>query len=504
MSLDPAVCYRAVSSRDSRFDGQFFTAVRTTGIYCRPICPARTPLERNVEFFRHAAAAEAAGYRSCRRCRPEAAPGSRAWDSAGDLVGRGLRLVADGIVDTAGVPGLAASLGVGERQLHRLFVQQLGAGPLAVARTRRHQLALRLLHETDLPITDIAFGSGFSSVRQFNDSMLAAYGRPPSALRGGTRRRQGTGISLPLASRAPLDVASITDYLAVRAVPGTEEVDGHSYRRAVRSSTGGGILEIIGVGEQLTLKLTGTDIGSLARDVAAARRMFDLDADPAAVHDVLGQDPLLAPLLEKRPGLRVPGAYDGFELAVRAVLGQQVSVSAASTFAGRLVRLLGTPLNEPSGTVTHLFPPAETVAEADLSSIGLTHARSQTLTALAEAVATGTVLLHAGADQIRTEHALTSIRGIGPWTASYIAMRALRDPDAFPTKDLALLKAFGRLIGSTATERELEQYAERWRPWRSYAAVHLWASLGSAPISDHEPLNHKPFNDKQLTNQETT
>ena len=484
MSLDPAVCYRAVSSRDSRFDGQFFTAVRTTGIYCRPICPARTPLERNVEFYRHAAAAEAAGYRSCRRCRPEAAPGSRAWDSAGDVVGRGLRLVADGIVDTAGVPGLASSLGVGERQLHRLFVQQLGAGPLAVARTRRHQLALRLLHETDLPVTDIAFGSGFSSVRQFNDSMLAAYGRPPSALRGGVRRRQGTGISLPLASRAPLDVASITDYLAARAVPGTEQVDGSTYRRAVRSSTGGGLLEVVGVGEQLTLKLTGTDIGTLARDVAAARRMFDLDADPAAVSEVLSEDPLLRPLLDKRPGLRVPGAYDGFELAVRAVLGQQVSVAAATTFAGRLVQLLGTPLPEPAGTVTHLFPSAESVADADLSAVGLTKARAQTLTLLAEAVAAGTLLLHAGADQRRTEHKLTSIRGIGPWTASYIAMRALRDPDAFPTKDLALLKAFSRLSGSTTTERALEQHAERWRPWRSYAAVHLWASLSpSATIT---------------------
>ncbi len=477
MSLDPAVCYRAVSSRDSRFDGQFFTAVRTTGIYCRPICPARTPLERNVEFFRHAAAAEAAGYRSCRRCRPEAAPGSRAWDSAGDVVGRGLRLVADGIVDTAGIPGLAASLGVGERQLHRLFVHQLGAGPLAVAKTRRHQLALRLLHETDLPITDIAFGSGFSSVRQFNDSMLAAYGRPPSALRGGARRRQGTGIGLPLASRAPLDAAAILDYLSARAVPGTEQVSGETYRRAVRSSTGGGILEITGVGDRLTLKLSGTDIGSLARDVAAARRLFDLDADPMAVQEVLAEDALLAQLLQKRPGLRVPGAYDGFELAVRAVLGQQVSVAAASTFAGRLVRQLGTPLPEPSGSVTHLFPSADTVAGADLGAIGLTTARAETLRSLAGAVAAGTVLLHAGADQVRTEQALTSLRGIGPWTASYIAMRALRDPDAFPTKDLALLKAFGRLTGARATERDLEQYANRWRPWRSYAAVHLWASL---------------------------
>ncbi|MDX6255988.1 MAG: AraC family transcriptional regulator [Frankiales bacterium] len=483
MSLDAAICYRAVSSRDSRFDGQFFTAVRTTGIYCRPICPARTPLERNVEFFRHAAAAEAAGYRSCRRCRPEAAPGSRAWDNAGDLVGRGLRLVADGIVDTAGVPGLAASLGVGERQLHRLFVQHLGAGPLAVARTRRHQLALRLLHETDLPITDIAFGSGFSSVRQFNDTMLAAYGRPPSALRGGAKRRHGTGLSLPLASRAPLDVGSVTDYLALRAVPGTEEVTGETYRRAVRSTTGGGILEITGLGDRLALKLTGTDIGSLARDVAAARRMFDLDADPAAVHEVLADDPLLAPLVDKRPGLRVPGAYDGFELAVRAVLGQQVSVAAGSTFAGRLVRQLGSPLPEPSGSVTHLFPSAETVAEADLTGIGLTTARSTTLRTVAEAVAAGTLRLHAGADQHTTERALTSIRGIGPWTASYIAMRALRDPDAFPSKDLALLKAFSRLTGTSANERQLEQYAERWRPWRSYAAVHLWASLSHQEIA---------------------
>jgi AraC family transcriptional regulator, regulatory protein of adaptative response / DNA-3-methyladenine glycosylase II len=476
-TLDPDVCYRAVSSRDSRFDGQFFTAVRTTGIYCRPICPARTPLQRNVDFYPHAAAAEAAGYRSCRRCRPEAAPGSRAWDYAGDLVGRGLRLVADGIVDTAGVPGLAATLGIGERQLHRLFVQQLGAGPLAVARTRRTQLALRLLHETNLPITDIAFGSGFSSVRQFNDSMLAAYGRAPSALRGGQRRQKGTGLSLPLAFRAPLDVADVTDYLGTRAIPGVEAVGETSYRRAVRSSTGGGVLAITASRGRLTLTLTGTDIGSLARDVAAARRIFDLDADPEAVADVLGEDPLLAPLVAARPGLRVPGAYDGFELAVRAVLGQQVSVAAATTFTGRLVQRYGSPLPEPSGGVTHLFPPAETLADADLEGVGLTGARTETLRGLAQAVAGGQILLHPGADQQRTEQALTALKGIGPWTASYIAMRALRDPDALPSKDLALLKAFSRLTGSTSTDRDLERYAERWRPWRGYAAVHLWASL---------------------------
>jgi AraC family transcriptional regulator of adaptative response / DNA-3-methyladenine glycosylase II len=482
-TLDPAVCYRAVTSRDSRFDGQFFTAVKTTGIYCRPICPARTPLERNVEFYPHAAAAEVAGYRSCRRCRPEAAPGSRAWDHAGDIVGRGLRLVADGIVDTAGVPGLASTLGIGERQLHRLFVQQLGAGPLAVARTRRTQLALRLLHETDLPITDIAFGSGFSSVRQFNDSMRDRYGRPPSALRGGQRRRHGTGISLPLAFRVPIEVADITSYLATRAIPGVEEVAETSYRRAVTSSTGGGVLEIAAVDANLVLTLSGTDIGALARDVAAARRMFDLDADPTAVADVLSQDPLLKPLVDARPGLRVPGAYDGFELAVRAVLGQQVSVAAASTFAGRLVAKLGTPLKEPVGSVTHLFPTADTLAADDLSGVGLTKARQQTLRLLAEAVADKTVLLHPGADQLRTEQALTALKGIGPWTAAYIAMRALRDPDALPSKDLALLKAFSRLTGSTATDKDLERYAERWRPWRGYAAVHLWASL-SDPVPE--------------------
>jgi AraC family transcriptional regulator of adaptative response / DNA-3-methyladenine glycosylase II len=477
MNLDPDVCYRAVTSRDSRFDGRFFTAVRTTGVYCRPICPARTPLQRNVEFFPHAAAAEAAGYRSCRRCRPEAAPGSRAWDYAGDLVGRGLRLVADGIVDTAGVPGLASTLGIGERQLHRLFVAQLGAGPLAVARTRRTQLALRLLHETDLPVTDIAFGSGFSSVRQFNDSMLAAYGRAPSALRGGQRRRRGTGIALPLALRAPIDVPDIIGFLAARAIPGVEDVGAASYRRSVHSSSGGGVLEVAAKGGELTLSLTGTDIGSLARDVAAARRMFDLDADPASVAEVLRQDPLLAPLLDARPGLRVPGAYDGFELAVRAVLGQQVSVAAATTFAGRLVNRLGTRLQEPSGSVTHLFPSAETVADGELAGLGLTNARAGTLRELARAVADGRVKLHPGADQARTEHALTALKGVGPWTASYIAMRALRDPDALPSKDLGLIKAFSALTGSNATERDLEKHAERWRPWRGYAAVHLWACL---------------------------
>lgn len=475
--LDADTCYRAVVARDARYDGRFFTGVTSTGVYCRPVCPARTPLPGNVRFFRYAAAAHAAGFRPCRRCRPEASPDSPDWDVRGDLVGRGLRLIAEGVVDEHGVRGLASKLAVTERHLYRLFVDELGVGPLALARTRRLQLARRLLEETDMSVTDAAFASGFGSVRQFNASVRAAYGRRPREMRRAPRRDPSDGaaatkVVMRLSYRPPLDVDALLGFLAPRAIPGVEEVSGGRYARTVRTSCGEGIAELEPATDarQVALTLATDDVRGTARVVARARRLFDLDADPDAVAAVLVQDPTLAPLVRRRPGIRLPGAFDGFELAVRAVLGQQVSVAGATTLAGRLVARLGKPLTRSAGTLTHLFPTAEDVAEADLTGLGLPGARQRTLRALGLAVAGGALVLDGGADPAETVERLVALPGIGPWTAAYVAMRALRDPDAFPERDLGLLRALERL-GIPAS------HAESWRPWRGYAAMHLWSSL---------------------------
>ncbi|MDX6337427.1 MAG: AraC family transcriptional regulator, partial [Streptosporangiaceae bacterium] len=359
MTLDSDTCYRAVVARDPRFDGRFFTGVTSTGIYCRPVCPARTPARVNMRFFVHAGAAEAAGFRACRRCRPETSPGSPEWNVRADLAARAVRLIADGYVDAQGISGLAARLAVTQRHLHRLLVAELGTGPLALARTARLQTARRLLAETTMPVTEVAFVSGFSSVRQFNASVLESSGRTPSELRARARRSgpgglgardtagsPGTWLTLRLACREPFDAAAWLGFLAARAIPGVEQVTADRYTRTVRTATGPGIIELIprpGQGHVL-LRARLSRLGAIAPVVGRARRLLDADADPAAIGAALAADDLIAPLVRARPGLRVPGAYDGFELAVRAVLGQQVSVAAASTFAGRLAARYGVPL----------------------------------------------------------------------------------------------------------------------------------------------------------------
>ncbi len=471
--------YRAVQSRDARFDGQFFIAVTSTGIYCRPICPAQTPKRDNVRFYRCAAAAEAAGFRACRRCRPDASPGSAEWNVRADLVARALRLIGEGVVDAEGVEGLARRLAVSERHLHRQLVAEVGVGPLALARTRRAQTARLLVEQTDLPVTEVAFAAGFSSIRQFNDSMRTAFARTPSQLR---RRAapslDGNGLlTLRLAYRPPFAASELVDYLGKRLVPGVEEQTGGRLRRVLALPHCTAVAELgpLDGANQVQLRLRLGDLRDLGSAVQRCRQLLDLDADPAAVAEVLGADPELAPLVAARPGLRVPGAADGFELAVRAILGQRVSVAAATSFAGRLVAALGEPLAAPDGRLTHRFPSAESVAGADLNGLPLTRGGSVALRALARAAAAGDIELHRGADQERTVRALLALPGVGPWTVAYIAMRALGDPDAFPAADLGLRRAF-EARGLPADPVRVLARAERWRPWRAYAALHLWTA----------------------------
>ncbi|MGW2217376.1 AlkA N-terminal domain-containing protein [Nonomuraea sp. NPDC001684] len=463
LELDFDSCYRAVSARDSRFDGRFYTAVTTTRIYCRPICPARTPSSRNVRFYRHAASAEAAGFRPCKRCRPELSPGDPGWDLRGDLIGRALRLIDDGAADERGVAGLARRLHITERHLHRLFVAELGVGPLAVARTKRLLLAKQLLTETGLPVTEVAFAAGFGSVRQFNATMRETYGFTPSELRATAGRPaappepEAAGpvtLRLRLHRREPYDVAGVFGFLTSRAIPGLEVAGPESYSRAVP----GGTITLTPRPDHIALDVALADTRQLARIVARCRRLLDLDADPDAIAEALGQTSL-APLVQARPGLRVPGTFDGFELAVRAVVGQQISVAGARTLLGRIVARTGGPL----------FPTAAELREVDLTGLGLTNRRIATLADLAGRVADGDIDLDGGQDPAEAGSELLKVPGIGPWTASYIALRALRDPDAWPTGDLVLNKRMAAL-GIP------DDHIERWRPWRAYAALHLWSS----------------------------
>jgi AraC family transcriptional regulator of adaptative response / DNA-3-methyladenine glycosylase II len=465
---DPDRCYRAVRSRDARFDGRFVTAVRTTGIYCRPSCPAQTPKRENVLFFPHAAAAAAAGFRACKRCRPDAAPGSREWDVRGDLAARALRGIQSGVVDTEGVPGLARRLAVSERHLHRILVAEIGVGPLRLARTRRAQTARMLVEHTDLPLSTVAFSAGFASIRQFNEVMAAEFGCPPSQLR---RRPAGSGeatgtLTLRLPMRLPFAAASLFAFLGARVVPGVEDFSDGVYRRVVDQS----VVEIEPApaddASYVVARIDVDDVRGVASVVARCRRLLDLDADPHAVDEALRADPMLRAAVDAAPGIRVPGAIDGFELAVRAILGQQVSVAAAHTLAGRLVERCGKPLTVARGALTHAFPDATAVADADLDGLGLTGGRIRTLRALAQAVADDDLVIDPIADRDDVRRRLLALPGVGPWTADYIAMRALGDPDAFPATDLVLARA----LGPDGAAR-----AEQWRPWRAYAAMHLWA-----------------------------
>ncbi len=493
MTLDFDTCYRAVVARDPRFDGRFFTGVTSTGIYCRPVCPARTPARRNMRFFPHAGAAEAAGFRACRRCRPEAGPGSPDWNVRADLAARALQLIADGYADEHGISGLAQRLAVTDRHLRRLLLAELGTTPIALARTTRLQTARRLLAETAMPVTEIAFASGFASVRQFNASFQQAYQQPPSVLRtrpGAAAGRaadgpgpEGTWLTLRLAVRPPFDSQSLLRFLAARAIPGVEVVDGRRYARTIRSPGGAGVIELIpaaaGTGPgQVLLRARLTGLRGIGQVVSRCRRLLDADADPQPIAAVLAADEALAPLVAARPGLRVPGAYDGFELAVRAVLGQQVSVAAARTLAGRLTARYGTPLAagepfSPAGPLTTLFPAPADLAEADLAGLGLTAGRQRTLRAVAAACADGRLDLGPGTDPDQAAAVLAGLPGVGPWTTAYILLRAAADPDAFPGTDLGLRRAMARLGCEPGHDR-------RWRPWRAYAAMYLWTGPGGA------------------------
>lgn len=477
--LDFESCYRAMSSRDPRFDGRFVVAVTSTGVYCRPGCPSRTPKRANTRFFSLPAAAEAAGFRACRRCRPEGPPELPEWNARGDLVARAVRLIAGGVADETGIGGLARRLAVSERHLHRQMVAELGVGPQAFALNRRAQVARLLIESQALSLADIAFAAGYSSVRQFNHGIRAAFGCAPSELRNGARngvRSVGSDGSLVLRMRyrPPLPAEPLLTWFGARALAGVETVDGGEYRRTVRLPRSIGLLSLRVGAEDVSLRLRVTDLRDTTAAVQRCRELFDLDADPDMIAEVLGSDSLIGPLVARRPGLRVPGCVDGFELAVRAVLGQQVSIAAARTFGGRLVHRWGEPLTMPADGLTHLFPTADALADADLESAGLTRRRAGTIRALAHAVASGALRLDRYADRDQMLARLLKISGIGPWTAGYVAMRALGDPDSFPTTDLGLRDAAQRLGGSPS---RLDECSRQWRPWRSYAAMHLWASL---------------------------
>jgi AraC family transcriptional regulator of adaptative response / DNA-3-methyladenine glycosylase II len=484
MDLDPKRCYEALRSRDARFDGRFFTAVLTTGIYCRPVCPARPPGRANVRFFPCAAAAEEAGFRPCRRCRPEASPGTPAWLGTSATVLRGLRLISEGVVEKGGIEELALRLGVGERQVRRLFMRHLGAPPLSVARTRRTHFARRLIDQTRLPMSQVAFASGFSSIRQFNDAVKSVFGRTPTELRAersAASRDQSGLLCLRLSHRNPLDWTSLWTFLTRRAIPGVEAVEPGCYRRSIASEGNAGLIEVRPVAgrSEVTLSVKAPIGKELISLVERTRRLFDLDADPMAVAECLQADPVLSPLVRARPGLRVPGAWDGFELAVRAILGQQITVSAAGTLAGRLAETFGPPVPFREFGLTRLFPDAETLARADLARVGLPRARARALRALAAAVAEGELDLTPSADPEKTVSRLREISGIGEWTAQYIAMRALRDPDACPAGDLGLRRALADRDGGSdrpPAVADVKARAERWRPWRAYAVMHLWAA----------------------------
>ncbi len=489
-------CYRAVQSRDARFDGWFYTGVRTTGIYCRPSCPAVTPKAANVTFHPTAASAQAAGFRACLRCRPDATPGSPEWNARADLVGRAMRLIADGVVDREGVGGLARRLHYSERHLHRLLVAEVGTGPLALARAQRANAARLLIETTDLPLSQVAFAAGFASIRQFNDTVRTVFALSPTELRARRRgRTEATpgSITVRLPHRAPLAADELLAFLGARTVPGVEEVteDG-TYRRTLDLPRAPGVVEVAlpggdGGAAHVVATLRLGDLRDLGAAVERTRRLLDLDADPVAVADLLGRDPHLAAVVARAPGRRVPGTVDGAELAVRAVLGQQVSVAGARTLAGRLVAALGRPLAEPSGGLTHLFPSAAALADDDLTAVGMPEARKRAMRSLAAAV-DGGLVLDPAADREDTRAALLVLPGIGPWTASYVAMRALADPDVFLASDLGVRHGLAA-VGLPDDPTEAAALAERWRPWRSYAVLHLWAATEPLPPTDPRPTD---------------
>jgi AraC family transcriptional regulator of adaptative response / DNA-3-methyladenine glycosylase II len=474
LGLERRALDRARLSRDPRFDGKFFIAVTTTGIYCRPVCPARTSKSSNVRYYPTSAAAAEAGFRPCLRCRPEAAPGTPAWMGTSAVVRRALRLIDDGALDNTSVSTLAARVGVGARHLDRLFLQYVGASPIAVAQTRRLHFAKRLLDETDLPITEIALAAGFGSIRRFNTAFQKTYARAPRELRKRPRSESARDeVVLRLAYRPPYHWNQVHDFLAMRALPGVERVDVRGYARTVALSTGHAIVCVrpLELEDALELRVRGAAPASLFQLSSAARRTFDLAADPAAIALAFKSDPLLSPLVHNRPGLRIPGAWDPFECAVRAVLGQQVSVAAGRTLAARLVARAGQELATGTEGLTHLFPSPGALEAANLDGLGITGARIRALKEMARAIMDGRLDFTLPATEVAA--ALALLPGFGDWTAQYVSLRALGEPDAFLSGDLVLRRVAG-VDGSPLTARLLEARAEAWRPWRGYAVLHLW------------------------------
>ena len=506
-------CIRAVQSKDARFDGWFFTAVVTTGIYCRPSCPVVPPHPRNMRFFPSAAAAQQGGFRACKRCRPDASPGSPEWDTRADVVARAMRLIADGVMDDGGVPALASRLGYSVRQIERQLLAELGAGPLALARAQRAQTARLLIETTPLPMGEVAFAAGFASIRTFNDTVRDVFALSPSELRErGSRGRHhppstgpaaATGLraapvaerqdasasltatlALRLPFRSPLLPDSLFGHLAATAIPGVEEWRDGAYRRTLRLPHGPGIVALRPLPDYIDCRLALTDLRDLASAISRCRRLLDLDADPVAVGDLLSTDAQLAPLISKAPGRRVPRTVDADEFALRAVLGQQVSTAAARTHGARLAAAFGEPVADPAGRLTRLFPEPAALASLDPGDLALPRSRRESFAALALTLAAGHIDLSVGGDWNEARAQLAALPGIGPWTVETIAMRGLGDPDAFPAADLGV-RAAARDLGLPAGAAALTEYAAAWRPWRSYAVQYLWAT------GDHE-INRLP------------
>ncbi|MGW0840668.1 AlkA N-terminal domain-containing protein [Streptomyces sp. NPDC002787] len=493
MYTDVERCVRAVRSKDARFDGWVFTAVLTTRIYCRPSCPVVPPKPENMTFYPSAAACQQAGFRACKRCRPDTSPGSPEWDQRADVVARAMRLVRDGVVDREGVPGLARRLGYSTRQVERQLLAELGAGPLALARAQRAQTARLLIETTALPMAEIAFAAGFASIRAFNDTVREVFALSPSELRERATRsaRQrsdspGTSgvLSLRLPFRAPLNPDNLFGHLAATAVPGVEEWRDGAYRRTLRLPYGHGIVGLTPEPDHIACRLTLSDLRDLPVAISRCRRMLDLDADPVAVDEQLRADPVLAPLVDKAPGRRVPRTVDEAEFAVRAVLGQQVSTAAARTHAARLVLAHGEPVDDPEGGLTHLFPSPEALAAVDPETLAMPRTRRTTLTTLVRQLADGELHLGVDSDWAETRAQLLALPGFGPWTVDVIAMRALGDPDAFLPGDLGIRRA-AQELGLPSTPAALTARAAAWRPWRAYAVQYLWAT-------DSHPINFLP------------
>jgi AraC family transcriptional regulator of adaptative response / DNA-3-methyladenine glycosylase II len=509
MHEDTERCVRAVQSKDARFDGWFFTAVLTTRIYCRPSCPVVPPRPENMVFYPSAAAAQQAGYRACKRCRPDASPGSPEWNVRADLVARAMRLIGDGVIDADGVPGLARRLGYSVRQLERQLLAELGAGPLALARAQRAQTARLLIETTALPLGEVAFAAGFASIRTFNDTVRTVFALSPSEL----RRRAGRGLpapaggglspgapapgalSLRLPFRAPLSPDSLFGHLAATAVPGVEEWRDGAYRRTLRLPHGPGVVALRPMADHVGCQLSLADLRDLSTAISRCRRLLDLDADPVAVADLLRGDPVLAPLVAKAPGRRVPGTVDAAEFAIRAVLGQQVSTAAARTHAGRLAAAHGEPVDDPAGGLSRLFPDAATLAGTDPAGLAVPRSRRESFAALAQALAGGRIDVSPGGDWLEARLRLAALPGIGPWTVETIAMRGLGDPDAFPATDLGVRVA-AREAGLPATAAALGAHSAAWRPWRAYAVQYLWAT------GDHA-INRLPAPTRTLSREES-